>query len=175
MMQTLSIALLVAALVSMSSAAAADDSSTFKITTKRVNDTVEARADKAKATFTVKSPSGISQMVIERTDDKWPDAVVLRLRFNGLEFFQVTNSKVTLNVSVSTQNGKARLWKDGQENTLLDAKSPYWMHVRMIGGDGKPSQAIPLKDGYFEMKLPKAFFEGNPKALTVDWIDFYRN
>jgi len=34
---------------------------------------------------------------------------------------------------------------------------------------------IPLKGGFFEMPLPKAFFEGNPKAITVNWIDFYRN
>jgi hypothetical protein len=30
------------------------------------------------------------------------------------------------------------------------------------------------KDGYFEMALPKAFFEGNPKSITLNWIDFYR-
>ena len=37
-------------------------------------------------------------------------------------------------------------------------------------------KALPLKDGYyFEMLLPKAFFEGNPKAITLNWIDFYRN
>ena len=46
---------------------------------------------------------------------------------------------------------------------------------RMIGGDGKPAKAIPLKDGCFEMALPKAFFEGNPKTITMGWIDFYRN
>ncbi len=130
---------------------------------------------RGKATFTIKSPSGISQLAIERTDDKWPDAVALRLRFTGLEFFQATNGKITLNASVSTQDRKVRLWKDGKEGTPLDAKSPYWMQFRMIGGDGKPSEAIPLKDGYFEMQLPKAFFEGNPKSITLDWIDFYRN
>ena len=49
------------------------------------------------------------------------------------------------------------------------------MSIRMVGGDGKPATAIPLKDGYFEMPLPTAFFEGNPKAITLSWIDFYRN
>jgi len=26
----------------------------------------------------------------------------------------------------------------------------------------------------FEMTLPKAFFEGNPKSVTAHWIDFNR-
>ena len=34
---------------------------------------------------------------------------------------------------------------------------------------------LPLKGGYFEMQLPAAFFEGNPKSITIDWIDFYRS
>ena len=34
--------------------------------------------------------------------------------------------------------------------------------------------STPLKDGYFEMQLSKAFFEDNPKSITLNWIDFYR-
>lgn len=49
------------------------------------------------------------------------------------------------------------------------------MNIRMVGNDGKPAKTIPLKDGYFEMQLPKAFIEENPKSITVNWIDFYRN
>jgi len=57
----------------------------------------------------------------------------------------------------------------------LDSKSPYWMDIRMVGDDGEPAAAIPLKGGYFEMQLPKAFFEGTPMSIKVNWIDFYRN
>jgi len=136
---------------------------------------VEVRADKDKTLFIVNSPFGISNAAIERTGEKWPDAVVLRLHLKGLENFKVTTDKVKLEGSVSSQDGKVRLWKDGKEDAPLDAKSPYWMTIRMIGGDGKPAKAIPLKDGFFEMMLPKAFMEGNPKTITVGWIDFYRN
>jgi hypothetical protein len=95
----------------------------------------------------------------------------------GLENFRATNGMVKLEGSASLQDGKTvlRLWKDGKEDTPLDAKSPYWMDVRILGDDGKPAKEIPLKDGQFEMVLPKAFFEGNPKTITVNWIDFYRN
>ena len=157
--------------------AAADEPPKFKITTKRDNDKVEVRADKEKTLFIVKSPFGISHAAIERTGEKWPDAVVLRLHLKGLENLKVTNGKVKLEASASLQDGKplVRLWKDGKEDTPLDAKSPYWIDVRIVGSDGKPAKAIPLKDGHFEMQLPKAIFEGNPKSITVSWIDFYRN
>jgi hypothetical protein len=154
-----------------------DQPAMFKITTKRKDDSVEVRADKDKTLFTVKSPFGISQAVIERVEEKWPEAVVLRLHLKGLSGFRASNGKVTLDAAVSVQDGKpnVRLWKDGKEDAPLDVKSPLWTDIRIVGGDGKPAQELPLKDGYFEMALPRAFFEGNPKAITVNWIDFYRN
>jgi hypothetical protein len=151
-------------------------SAKFKITTKRKDDSVEVRAVKGKAVFAVKSPSGISQAVIERQEATWPKAVVLRLHLKGLSSFRASNGKVRLDAAVSIDGGKAkvRLWKDGKEDAPLGEKSPLWMGVRIVGGDGKPAKKLPLKDGYFEMMLPRAFFEGNPKSITLNWIDFYR-
>ena len=171
------ISLLLAAFVGMMSAATAGDTPPFKITTKRDNDRVEVKVEKDKTIFSAHSPFGISQAVIERKGEKWPDAVVLRMHLKGLENFKVTNGKVKLEGSASLQDGNpvVRLWKDGKEDVPLHAKSLYWIEVRILDGDGKQAKEIPLKDGYFEMALPKAFFEGNPKAITVSWIDFYRN
>lgn len=154
-----------------------DAASKFKITTKRDNDSVEVRAEKDKTLFIVKSPFGISQAVIERQDDNWPKLVVLRLHLKELESFRASNGKDRLDASVSIQDGKPkmRLWKDGKEESLLDEKSPFWMSVRILAGDGKPAKGIPLKDGYFELQLPQAIFEGNPKSIVLNWIDFYRN
>jgi len=160
-------------------AIAGDDAATpkFKITTKKKDDSVEVRADKDKTLFVVKSPFGISQAVIERQAEDWPKLVVLRLHLKGLERFSASNGKVRLDASVSIKDGKPtlRLWKDGKEDAPLDEKSPFWINVRIVSGDGKPVKELPLKDGYFEMRLPQAFFEGNPKSITVNWIDFYRN
>ena len=155
--------------------AKADENPPFKITTKREDDRVEVKTEKDKVVFSVHSPFGISNTVIERADEKWPDALVLRLHLKGLENFSVSNDKVKLEASVSSQDGKVRLWKDGKEDTPLDAKSPYWMEIQMVGSDGKPTTTIPLKDGNIELQLPKAFFEGSPKSITLNWIDFYRN
>jgi len=150
-------------------------SSKFKIMTKKDDDSVEVRADKDKTLFVVKSPSGISQAVIERKEDKWP-RVVVRLHLKGLERFRASNGKVMLDTAISFQDRKlkVRMWKDGKEVAPLGEKSPFWMEIRILTSDGTPTKEIPLKDGYFEMALPKAFFEGNPKSITLNWIDFYR-
>jgi hypothetical protein len=157
--------------------AAADDTPPFKITTRRDNDQVEVQVEKGKVTFSIHSPFGISQAVIGRAGEAWPNAVVLRLHLKGLENFKVTNGTVTLEGSASLRDGKplVRLWKDGKEDAPLDAKSRFWMEVRVVGGDGKPAKELPLKGGHFEMQLPRAVFEGSPKAITVSWIDFYRD
>ena len=164
---------LVVLAVAVASATAGDGIPPFKITTKRDDDRVAVKLENEKVVFSVHSPFGISNAAIERTDEKWPDAVVLRLYLKGLENFRVTNAKVELEASVSSQDGKVRLWKDGKEDSPLDAKSPHWMEIRMVDGDGKPAKTIPLKNGHFELALPKDLFKGNRK-ITVEWIDFLR-
>jgi hypothetical protein len=151
-------------------------SARFKIVTKRPDDAVEVQAQKDRTVFSVKSPFGISQAVIERVDEKWPKVVVLRLHLNGLENFRAGNGQGTLHAAVGTRDGKpdVRLWKDGKEDAPLDEKSPFRMDIRIVGGDGKPAREMPLKDGCFEVTLPPAFFQGNPKSITLNWIDFYR-
>lgn len=153
----------------------AHDTATFKITKKHDNDWIEVKSEKDKVIFVVRSPLGISNAVLERVDEAWPDSVVLRLHLSGLESFKASNGKTTLGTAVSSPDGKVRLWKDGNEDSALDAESPYWVPVRIIGSDGKPTNVIPLKGGYFEMELPRKFFEDNPKSMTLKWIDFYRN
>lgn len=153
---------------------ACGDDPPFRITTKRDSDKVEVTVEKDKAAISIRSPFGISQAIIERHENKWPTTVMLRLHLKGLENFIVTNGNVTLQAALSSQDGKVRLWKDGKEDSPLDSKHPYWMEVRLVGKDGEPVKTIPLKDGYFEMQLPKALFEHNPQSITLNWIDFYR-
>ncbi|HWL10634.1 MAG TPA: hypothetical protein VNQ76_19665 [Planctomicrobium sp.] len=166
-------ALLIVLAVPLSSIA--QDTGRFKITSKKDNDQIEVKTEMDKVILVVHSPSGISDVVLERVDDAWPDAFVLQLHLSGLESFIVTNGKTTLNAAVSSSDGRVRLWKDGNEDSVLDAKSSYWMPVRIISSDGQPTQIIPLRGGYFEVKLPRKFFEENPKSITLKWIDFYRS
>lgn len=147
----------------------------FKIRTKRSDDRVEVEFKDNKAIFVVRSTFGISNATIERTTEQWPDEVVIQLRFKGLENFKLSTDKLKLEASVSSHDGGVRLWKDGKEDSLLDSKSPYWMEIKMLDNEKKPTKTIPLKDGSFEMQLPKPFFDDNPKSFKLEWIDFYRN
>jgi hypothetical protein len=154
-----------------------DQPPTFKITTKRDSDKVDVKIDKEKALFSIHSPFGISQATIERTEEKWPNSVAIRLHLKGLSSFRSFNGKVRIDAAVAMPKDKlqVRIWKDGQEDMPLDAKSPYWINIQMVGADGKTGKEIPLKDGYFELRMPQALFESNPKSITIHWIDFYRN
>jgi len=155
---------------------AADNTPRFKVTTRKADDKMEVQGDGGNVIFSVKSPSGIGSATLERTEEKWPEAVVVKLHLKGLESFVVSNGKTKINAAVSRQDGKlrVRLWKDEKENEPLDRKSPYWMEIRAVGTDGKPANEIPLKDGHFEMTLPKTMLDKNPKSLSLEWIDFYR-
>jgi hypothetical protein len=155
--------------------AAAGQPTRFKVTTKTKDDAVEVRAGKDRAVFAVKSPFGISLAVIERTGDRWPKAVVLRLHLKGLESFRASNGKVTLHAAAGVRGGRpaVRLWKDGKEDAPLGETGPFWADVRIVGGDGRPARELPLRGGYFEVALPGAFFEGNPRSITLNGIDFY--
>ncbi|MBY0524463.1 MAG: hypothetical protein K2R98_13740 [Gemmataceae bacterium] len=157
-------------------AGAGDDAPRFKVTTRKADDKVEVQVDGGQCVIAVKSASGIGSAAIERTEAKWPATVLLKLHLKGLESFAVSNGKTTINAAVSRSDGKlrVRLWKDDKEEEPLDPKSPHWMEIRAVGADGKPTQDIPLKDGYFEMTLPREFLEGAPKSIALQWIDFYR-
>ena len=173
MLEHLAIVAALAAVLSTGCTNAVEESQ-FEITTKRDNDKVEVKVESGKAVFSIHSPFGISQTVIERTDGNWPDSVILRLHLKGLESFKVSNGKVTIEAAVSSQDGKVQLRKDGKEDEPLDFKSPYWTEILLFGEDGRQATTIPLTDGYFEISLPKALFEDNPKSVTINWIDFYR-
>ena len=148
----------------------------FNITTKRPDDKVAFKTEGDKTVFTIRSPFGISNAVIQRTGEKWPTAIVLRLHLKGLESLRIQNDKWTLAAAVAShrETPRVRLWKDKNEENPIDIKSPYWMPIRMLGSDQKPTTDIPLNEGYFEMQLPVALFEDNPESITIHWIDFYR-
>ncbi len=148
-----------------------------KVTTRRADDTVRVLSEKAVTVLDVRSPFGISQVVVERTGAAWPERIKLRLHLKGLSSLRVTAGKLRLDAAAAVRDGKleVRQWKDGKEDAPLDEKSPLWMAIRAVGADGKPARDIPLKGGYFEVTLPRALFAGGPKAITLAWIDFYRN
>jgi hypothetical protein len=143
---------------------------------KRADDRIELTSESDRTVVSIRSPSGISHLSIRRSLDIWPQPIVLRLHLQGLENLRITHGQLTLEAAVSSHDNQLpiRLWIDKHEESPLDATSPYWMAIKRIGKDGKPSKEIPLNDGYFEMQLPAALFENHPKSIDAHWIDFYR-
>jgi len=149
----------------------------FKVTTRRPNDVVAVFPGKNRVKFDIRSPFGISQATIERLEKSWPEKVVVALRLKGLESFAVSNDKIKIEGAAGIQAGQPmiRQWQ-GKEEDTLDDKSPFWIQVFIRDAKGRPATSIPLDDkGYFLLELPGAFFASNPRAITVHWIDFWRN
>ena len=158
------------------SAASDDPPARFTVTTRKADDTVAVGGDRERTTFDVRSPSGISRAVVERTGDAWPKAVVVRLHLKGLESLKVSAGAVAVGAAVGVRDGKVevRQWTPGKDETPLAADDPRRLAIRVLGKDGKAAAGVPLDGGHFEVTLPAAFLRDNPKSLTVEWIDFYR-
>lgn len=133
------------------------------------------KVEKDRTLFDITNPTGISDLVIERTGDTWPETVVVRLHVSGLEQFRAKSEKVAISGFVSNHTDDAvNLSVDKKKGDPKDTKSEFFMDFKLIGKDGKAAKKVPLEDGYFEMSLPKPFFEGNPKSVTLSWVDFFR-
>ena len=148
----------------------------FTIESKRNDDIVDVQSDTNRTTFSIRSPFGISQAIIKRSDDTWPKSIVLKLHLSGLEKFCVSNNQFAINASVSSHEmpPTIRVWKDDQETEPLQTESPYWIDIQIVEEGQKKGTKIPLHDGCFEVKLPSSLVDGNPPSIEVQWIDFYR-
>lgn len=150
------------------------DPQPYKFTSNREDDKLTVKVEKDRTLFDITSPTGIGEMVIERTGENWPETLVVHLHISGLDHFHAKSEKVTIIGFMSSQSeGKVSLSVDKKKDDPKDPKSEFFMDFKMIGKDGKPATELP-KGGYFEFKLPKPFLEGNPKSVTLAWIDFLR-
>lgn len=140
------------------------------------DENVKIRADEKRTVISVKSSSGIGKTTVERKGKAWPPRVVLQMHLKGLEGFRISNGTTVLEASVSKLNDKSRIriWKDGREEEHLDPQSPFWMNICEIEIDNVDKANL-LKAECFEITLPVAFLSMNPKSITLQWIDFYRN
>ncbi len=146
-----------------------------EITTHKEGDSVTAQARGDTMTYTIASPRGIGSASITPWKG-WAKKVVLRANLRGLESLAVSNGKVALHVSVQSHSGNRRLLsvKDGDGEKQVGQDSPYWMKIQVFDAKGKPVDGLPGEGGYFEMELPSVLLDGQPKSLTINWIDFYR-
>lgn len=147
----------------------------FSIKLKREDDKVAVAIEDKTGVLTFTCPTGIGEAVVERKGGDWPEAVVVRLRLNGLEHLRVKAGRAVIGAEVKSYADpeRVRLWVEDSQESPKDAKSKFFLDFRMVGGDGKLTDELP-KNGHFEFRLPKALLADNPKSVSLSWIDFYR-
>ena len=148
----------------------------WKIDCPKEGDHLKIIPQKEGVLLEISSERGIGQASIERIGGPWPKPLILRLRLRGLESLRVEAGQWGFEASVmSYPPYKTRLRVHGPDPMPpVDRKSPYWVEVRMLDADGKPTSKPPPEGGCFEVVIPPAFLEKSPKKLQIHWIDFYR-
>lgn len=140
------------------------------------NDSCTVRRGESETILEIRSPKGISRAVVRRLGERWPTRLIVKLQLGSLENFEVFHGKVSVAASVGygDRGLRMRQWSLGDEKSVLAPNHPLYLPIRRMDRDGKPAnQAAP--EGWFEISLPAALFDGNPESITLDWIDAYRN
>lgn len=149
-----------------------ESGSAFNVTTKKPEDRIEVNVEKDTLVLDVESRSGIGGATITLAKGRWPTTVTLRLHLGGLESFAVSNGRIKLTGSVLSHSGNTKrlylseVGKEGEREPGTE--------IKVFDAEGKPIKGLPDKCGYFEITLPKALLEGEPKSMELGWIDFYR-
>ena len=147
---------------------------TVKVVTGKKGDRISIAVEGAAAVLSVHSKRGIGSAEVTRLQKSWP-GITIRFHFRGLESLRISNGKVTLSASVLSHGNNKRLLHrivDGKEQKV-EPGSPYWMEIRIVAGaGGKPK--IPLEDGYFDVRIPKAMLGDDAKSISLRWIDLLR-
>jgi hypothetical protein len=154
--------------------APADDSNAFTVSETRREDTrFRSMIEGDITVIDIRSDSGIDRATLTRRAQQWPKSMVVRLHLRGLESFKASAGKVTVEWSVSSSTGRAVAvsLRTTTGETMLDAKSPCFSKISIVGGTGK----LPLRNGHFDVPLPPGLFRDNPASLTLSWVDFFRN
>ena len=147
---------------------------TFDIKTRKPADQIKVKIDEDSATLDVFSPSGIGGVTITLTRGTWPKTIVLRLHLRGLESFTISNGKIKLRGSVLSHSGNTKRLYLGKEGKGERGERQAETTIKVFNAAGKQIEGLPGEGGYFEITLPKALLEGQPKSLELGWIDFYR-
>ena len=171
MWRYMALATVVSVVVSL---ARADDISRDSIISKttKPEDQVKVKVENGGAIVDVVSPSGIGGATIELKKGAWPTTIVVRLHIKGLEPFTAVGGKVKLAGYVLSHSGNTQRLTLTEEGK--DGQREAGTTIKVFDEQGKPTAGLPPQGGYFEIALPKALLDGQPKLLEIGWIDFYR-
>ena len=146
-----------------------------EISLQKAQDSISVTRQADSVIYSVHSVSGIGGATL-RSPNRWPSKVVLRLYLRGLESLTVSNGQVELCASVASHSWnptRLSIRRDEDEEPV-EQDDVVWTKIGIFDSDGNAIVGLPEEGGYFELVLPAVLLEGQPKSLTVQWIDFYR-
>ena len=146
----------------------------YEITTDKPETFVSYSIVNGVTYFDVFGPNGIGSAHIVRTRGEMPKQITLRFFLKGLESLKFSYDNTQIQVSVSSSGDHAVIESMHQgtstEEIPLNSTSEFWMPTEIVS----QNKTIPLQDGYFQVELPRAFFESGAREFEIEWIDFYR-
>ncbi|MDL1898787.1 hypothetical protein FBQ82_21295 [Anaerolineae bacterium CFX7] len=136
----------------------------FQIENANPDDTIAYTASAKQVVFDVTSPRGIGKAHILQTAGAAPEKITLRLHLRALEHFKFSFDAQAVEIEIPSAAA------DPTPRVSAPPDSPLYMPVEIIS----QAKTYPLQTGYIQIELPRAYYQANARAFTIEWIDFYR-
>ena len=147
----------------------------FNVTPKNQDDQINIQQENGTTIVDIHSPTGIGSANFELESGTMPEELVLRLHLTGLEEFRLVSDQTTIAASGSSGDmfnvTDQSVIAAGNEYVITPI-DPLWTKVEVISGQAE--KAVPLKEGYFEITIPKEFIRRAGSSFEIQWIDFFR-
>ncbi len=160
-------------LVSLMGCSLGSEEPVINVEVRKDGDLVETAVVDDTAILDVYSQIGIGDAAVTLANTK-PETILFRVYLTGLEEFKFSYGDTIVRTSVSSTGDHMVLSSvtiAGEEQSI-SKENAYYMPVRIESGDG--DLTIPVEDGYFEIKAPADFHDGDYDSFAISWVDFYR-
>ncbi|MBL8798431.1 MAG: hypothetical protein JNM56_31340 [Planctomycetia bacterium] len=136
----------------------------FNFKARKADDRVKVSQTREGVVLRVTCPSGIGDLEVSLKEGDWPERLTLQLEVGMLEWFAVTNGRLTLSGNLREAGEQGVLGFDERGQRVEDRAKA--VHTLRMKADGKQR--------LIEIVLPAGFCAKDTKALKFDWIDAFR-
>lgn len=98
-----------------------------------------------------------------RTTEPAPAAIVLNLHLKALEHFKFSFDNQTAELEIPSSG-------DHMPRQEASPQDPLYLSVNIFSREN----TYPIQEGYVQIGAPRAFFTGDAREFSIEWIDFYR-
>lgn len=137
---------------------------TFEISTAKPTDRIAYSAQNNRVLFDVVSEGGIGSARIAQTGGAVPQNMILNLHLSALEHFKFSFDDQFVEIEIPTTGS------DHTPRESVSADSPLYMPVKIVSRDN----AYPIREGFIQIELPRAYHDAGAREFSIEWIDFYR-